>query len=195
MGKADPRAIPFWKVVNDLIRTYGVQGGNPPDPIRTAELWRGTTLGGAQVERSLALGTGGVKLEFSGTLVIAGSCTQASTNIIHCRVPEGATGTLTLTAKRTPAGAVNIRAEYLPPGWPPFGVKSGWGEVTAMYTFPVPVGTAGRRFELRFRAWTAGVIGELELRMILDVVPKEEVGGEATADFHPSIGEERSPKA
>ena len=36
LGKADPRAIPLWEVVNDLIRTYGVQGGNPPDPDRGA---------------------------------------------------------------------------------------------------------------------------------------------------------------
>ena len=107
-------------------------------------------------------------------------------NIIHCRVPEGATGTLTLTAKQTPAGAVNIRAEYLPPGWPPFGVKSGWGEISATYAFTVPGGTAGQRFVLSFRAWTAGVVGELELRVILDVVPREGIGGEATADFHPS---------
>jgi hypothetical protein len=173
LGKTDPRAVPLWEVANDLIRTYGVQGGNPPDPIRTAELSRGTTLGGAQVERSLSLGTGGVKLEFSGTLAIAGSCQRVGTNIIHCRVPEGAAGTLTLTAKRSPAGAVSIRAEALPPGWPPFGVKSGWGEITALYTFTVPGGTAGRRFELIFRAWTAGVVGELELRVLLDVIPPE----------------------
>jgi hypothetical protein len=68
---------------------------------------------------------------------------------------------------------VNIRAEYLPPGWPPFGVKSGWGEITALYTFTVPGGTAGRRFELIFRAWTAGLVGELELRVLLDVIPPE----------------------
>jgi|GEM_PF-3187490 len=195
LGKADPRAAPLWEVVDYLIGLYGVQGGNPSDPIRTAEVWRGTTLGGAQVERSLTLGTGAVKLEFSGTLVIAGSCTRVGTNVIHCRVPEGATGTLTLTAKRTPAGTVNIRAESLPPGWPPFGVKSGWGEISATYTFTVPGGTAGRRFELRFRAWTAGLAGELELWVILDVVPREGIGGEPTADFNQSTVEERGRKA
>ena len=104
---------------------------------------------------------------------------------------------------------MNIHAERVPSGWPNSlwiqqlgqwvdsrsSVASGWGTITAQYRFTPPAGSAGRRVELRFKAWTAGIIGELELRVILDVVPKEEVGGEATADFHPSIGEERSPKA
>lgn len=79
---------------------------------------------------------------------------------------------------------MNIRAERVPSGWPNSlwiqqlgqwvdsrsSVASGWGTITAQYRFTPPAGSAGRRVELRFKAWTAGVIGELELRVILDIV-------------------------
>ncbi|GAB4306768.1 MAG: hypothetical protein Kow0097_06540 [Candidatus Bipolaricaulota bacterium] len=45
--------------------------------------------------------------------------------------------------------------------------------MTGSYAFTVP---AGRRFALRFQAWAAGVPTEVEARVILDVVPAEEIG-------------------
>jgi len=134
---------------------------------------------------------GGIRLQFSGRVLTTGTCAGATqpapgATEIRCQVPEGVAGTIELAATRTPAGgAVNIRAEPPPAGWPtslwtrqPDGgwadsrspVASGWGTVTAQYRFTPPAGSAGRRVELRFKAWTAGVIGELELRLILDIV-------------------------
>ncbi len=132
---------------------------------------------------------GGVRLQFSGRLLTAGTCTgpaQPGPGIseVRCQVAEGSSGIVELTAVRTPAGGVNIRIESVPGGWPgslwvqQMGqwvdsrnpVASGWPTVTAQYRFTVPAGSAGRAFTLRFKAWTAGVIGELELRMILAVV-------------------------
>ncbi len=132
---------------------------------------------------------GGIRLQFSGRLVTAGTCsaaTQVAPGVtqIRCQVPEGAAGTVELAATRTPAGAVNIRVESPPAGWPTSlwvqqlgqwvdsrtAVASGWGTVMAQYRFTPPAGSAGRQFTLRFKAWTAGVIGELELRLILDIV-------------------------
>jgi len=174
--RAEPQATLQWEVVEDLRRAYGPPVGNPLDPIRTAEGVRGTTVGGAEDEFPLPTEIYGIRLEFSATLAIAGSCSRPAPNVIHCQVPEGATGTLTLTAKRTPVGAVNIRAVSLPPGWPVFPAASGWGTLRAVYPFTVPPGTAGRQFELRFRAWAAGVMVDLEVRVILDVVPAEGIG-------------------
>lgn len=113
---------------------------------------------------------GGIRLQFSGRLTTAGTCQQPAGSVIHCQIPEGTASTIELTATRTPAGSVNIRAEELPFGWPTFPVASGWGTVNARYRFTLPPGSAGRRYELRFKAWTAGVIGELELRVIVDAV-------------------------
>ncbi len=132
---------------------------------------------------------GGIRLQFSGQMVVAGTCSPAvqpapGVSQIQCQVPEGVAGTIDLTATRTPAGAVNIRVESMPLGWPNSlwiqqlgqwvdsrsAVASGWGTVQAQYRFTPPTGTAGRRVELRFKAWTTGVIGELELRVILDIV-------------------------
>ncbi len=76
-----------------------------------------------------------------------------------------------LVATRTPAGAVNIRTDSRPSGWPalkPADPASGWGTVTARYTFTVPTGSAGRRFELVFQAWTVGIPTPLNLKFIID---------------------------
>jgi len=125
----------------------------------------GQTYGSGEIEY------GGVRLQFSGQLTTtAGTCQQVSSNLVQCRLPQGAQGVLQLTATRTPAGAVNIRAEAIPAGWPAFPVASGWGTVTRQYSFTVPSGSAGQRFELRFKAWTAGVVGEIELRLIIDAI-------------------------
>jgi len=132
---------------------------------------------------------GGIRLQFSGQVLVAGTCSapvQLAPGVsqIQCQVPEGVAGTIELTATRTPAGAVNVRAERVPFGWPNSlwtqqlgqwvdsrsSVASGWGTITAQYRFAPPAGSAGRQVELRFKAWTAGVIGELELRVILDIV-------------------------
>ncbi|MBC7093408.1 hypothetical protein H5T53_05335 [Candidatus Bipolaricaulota bacterium] len=150
-------------------------------------LW--ALLGWAQTYGPGEVWYGGVRLQFAGKLATAGTCAPATqpgpgVTQIQCQVPEGAAGTIELTATRTPAGAVNIRAESPPAGWPSSlwvqqmgqwvdsrsSVASGWGAVTAQYRFTPPAGSAGRSYEVRFRAWTAGVIGELELRVILDVV-------------------------
>ncbi len=132
---------------------------------------------------------GGIRLQLSGRLVTAGTCmlaTQPAPGVteIRCQLTEGSAGTIELTATRTPAGAVNMRVEAVPAGWPGSlwtqqmgqwvdsrnAVASAWGTVTAQYRFTAPAGSAGRQFTLRFKAWTVGVVGELELRVILDVV-------------------------
>ncbi len=132
---------------------------------------------------------GGIRLQFSGRLSTAGTCmpaTQPAPGVteIRCQVLEGSAGTVELTGTRTPAGAVNMRVESVPAGWPGSlwtqqlgqwmdsrnSVASAWGTVTAQYRFTVPAGTTGRQFTLRFKAWTVGVVGELELRVIVEVV-------------------------
>ena len=122
----------------------------------------GQTYGSGEIEY------GGVRLQFSGQLTTAGTCQQPSANVIQCQVSQGTQGVIQLTATRTPPGAVNIRADAIPVGWPAFQVASGWGTVSKQYSFTVPSGSAGQRFELRFRAWTAGVVGEVELKCIID---------------------------
>ncbi len=131
------------------------------------------TYGSGEVE------FGKVRLQFPIQLSTAGTCQEKmpaynipgeNIIIIQCQVPEGTHGTIQLMATRTPAGAVNIRASSLPPGWPAFPIASGWGTVTARYTFTVPSGSAGTRFELAFRAFTAGVVGEVERRVVIDSV-------------------------
>jgi len=146
-------------------------------------------LGWAQTYGPGEIYYGGIRLQFSGRVLVAGTCSPAvqpapGISQIQCQVPEGVAGTIELTATRTPAGAVNIRVESVPSGWPnslwiqQLGqwvdsrspVASGWGTVQAQYRFTPPTGSAGRRVELRFKAWTVGVIGELELQVILDIV-------------------------
>jgi len=146
-------------------------------------------LGWAQTYGPGEIYYGGIRLQFSGRVLVAGTCSPAvqpapGVSQIQCQVPEGVAGTIELTATRTPAGAVNIRVESAPSGWPnslwiqQLGqrvdsrslVASGWGTVQAQYRFTPPAGSAGRRVEVRFKAWTVGVIGELELRVILDIV-------------------------
>lgn len=146
-------------------------------------------LGWAQTYGPGEIYYGGIRLQFSGRVLVAGTCSPAvqpapGVSQIQCQVPEGVAGTVELTATRTPAGAVNIRVESVPSGWPnslwiqQLGqwvdsrspVASGWGTVQAQYRFTPPTGSAGRRVELRFKAWTVGVIGELELQVILDIV-------------------------
>lgn len=124
----------------------------------------------AQTYGSGEIQYGGVRLQFSGQLSTAGTCQRPVANLIQCQIPEGTQGNIQLTATRTPAGAVNIRASSLPAGWSSFPVASGWGTVTTGYTFTVPAGSAGKRFELVFQAWTVGVIGEVELRVVIDAV-------------------------
>ncbi|MCS7216731.1 MAG: endonuclease/exonuclease/phosphatase family protein [Candidatus Bipolaricaulota bacterium] len=116
---------------------------------------------------------GGIRLQFSGQVQIVGTCSgphQVGTGVseLRCEAQAGTSGRIMLTATRTPAGAVNIRAEALPPGWPAFPVASGFGTATTQYDFLVP-SLAGQTFLLRFKAWTPGVIGELELRVSLVV--------------------------
>ena len=132
---------------------------------------------------------GGIRLQFSGQVRVAGTCSSpvqlaSGVSQIQCQVPEGVAGTIELTANRTPAGAVSIRVDSVPSGWPNSlwiqqlgqwvdsrsSAVSGWGTITALFRFTLPAGSAGRQFALRFKAWTAGVPGELELRVILDVV-------------------------
>lgn len=115
---------------------------------------------------------GGVRLQFSGHLTTTGgSCQQVAQDVISCQLPAGTDGTVDLTATRSPAGAVNIKTDSRPSGWPalkPADPASGWGTVTARYTFTIPAGSAGQRFELRFQAWTIGVPNVLNLKFIID---------------------------
>ncbi len=124
----------------------------------------------AQAYGSGELEQGGIRLQFSGQVTGGGTCQVVGQNKIQCQIPAGTSGAIQLTATRMPAGAVNIRAVSLPAGWSPFPVASGWGTVSRQYSFSVPSGSAGQRFELRFSAWTAGVVGELQLTCIIDSV-------------------------
>ncbi|MCS7239974.1 MAG: sphingomyelin phosphodiesterase [Candidatus Bipolaricaulota bacterium] len=116
---------------------------------------------------------GGVRLQFSGQVQVMGTCSglyQVSLGVseLRCDVQAGSSGLIMLTATRTPSGAVNIRAEALPLGWPAFPVATGFGTIATQYNFTVP-STPGQTYLLRFRAWTPGIIGELELRVSLSV--------------------------
>ncbi len=111
----------------------------------------------------------GIRLTFSGQ-ISGGTCQSVAQNVVRCQVHAGASGAIQLTAVRTPAGAVNIRAASLPSGWPAFSAASGWGTVSKRYTFTLPSSSAGQSFELRFSAWAAGVVGELQLTCIIDAV-------------------------
>lgn len=111
-----------------------------------------------------------VTLKFCGNLVVSGgTCSQPSSNVVQCSVPEGTTGTVNLSAQRTPAGTVSIGATLLP-GWASFTSVSGWGSVSGQCTFTVPAGAAGQRFELKFQASASGVPSTINLTVILDVV-------------------------
>lgn len=123
----------------------------------------------AQTYGSGELEYGGIRLQFSGQ-VSGGTCQLAAQNVMQCRLQAGASGAIQLIATRTPAGAVNIRAVSLPAGWPSFPVTSGWGTASTQYSFTIPSGSVGQRFELRFSAWTAGVVGELQLTCIIDAL-------------------------
>ncbi len=123
----------------------------------------------AQTYGSGELEYGGIRLQFSGQ-VSGGTCQLVARDVIQCRMQTGTSGTIQLTATRTPAGTVNIWAVSLPSGWPTFPTASGWGTVSRQYSFTVPSGSAGQRFELRFSAWTPGVVGELGLTFLIDAV-------------------------
>jgi len=111
-----------------------------------------------------------VTLRFCGNLTVSGgTCSQPASNVVQCSVPEGTTGTVTLSAQRTPAGTVTISAASLPTGWPSFAPVSGSESVSGQYRFTVPAGSAGRRFELKFRATASGVPTPIDLTVILDV--------------------------
>jgi len=84
-------------------------------------LW--VVLGWAQTYGPGEIYYGGIRLQFSGRVLITGACsatTQPAPGMtqIQCQVPEGVAGTVELTATRTPAGAVNVRVESVPSGWP-----------------------------------------------------------------------------
>lgn len=71
-------------------------------------------LGWAQTYGLGEIYYGGIRLQVSGRVMVAGTCSLASqpapgVSEIQCQVPEGAAGTVELTAIRTPAGAVNLR--------------------------------------------------------------------------------------
>jgi len=99
-----------------------------------------------------------------------------SSDTVRCSVSEGASGTVDLTVNRTAPGSFMggiVLTGSVPAGWPTFTPvsKSGAGNmsVTAQYRFSVPPGTAGRSFELKFKAVADGCYGELILTVILDV--------------------------
>ncbi|MBC7318233.1 hypothetical protein H5T57_03160 [Candidatus Bipolaricaulota bacterium] len=184
MEKVDPRTKPQTALVGDLIRTHGHPTGSPQDPIQTAENVRGTTVGVGQTTVFVrTFQSGYTNIEFTATLVIAGSCDRSlpepNRGEIRCRVPEGATGMLTLQAKALhPEGAlvaVGIFADALPPGWPRFPGGWGLGTVTAEYVFTVPMGSAGRIFRLAFFARAAGAIVDSKIDVFLEVIPREEI--------------------
>jgi len=132
-------------------------------------------------------------LSFDGPSVMFKLCAQVAgatcsnvpkppptpSDTVRCSVSEGASGTVDLTVNRTaPGGFMGgiVLTGSVPGGWPTFTPvsKSGSGNMslTAQYRFTVPVGTAGRTFELKFKAVADGCYGELVLTVILDVAAK-----------------------
>ncbi len=98
---------------------------------------------------------GGVQLQFNGHLTTAGSCQKVAQNQISCQVAEGTQGELALVATVFPSSyTVTIQAVSLPQ-WAGFQPVSGYGQAQTTCSFRPPTGTAGRTFELRFRASTA----------------------------------------
>lgn len=148
-------------------------------------------------------GSGGLGFSFRGWLVTAGECgapSQPHPGVmqIACSVPEGEPGILELEARRVPPGPMDIRVEEVPRGWPETlwrqgtggwvdsgsPIASGFGPLLVVrYRFTPPPGSAGRTVVLRFRAWSPGAVGELELRALLSITGP----GEAPSSG-PSIG-------
>lgn len=117
--------------------------------------------------------------------VAGGTCSNvpktppAPSDTVRCSVSEGASGTVDLIVNRTaPVGFTGaiVLTGSIPGGWPTFTPvsKSGSGNMslTAQYRFTVPPGTAGRTFELKFKAVADGCYGELVLTVILDVAAR-----------------------
>lgn len=102
-------------------------------------------------------GEGGyVRFQFRASVTGAVSCEQPNPYTLRCRVREGTSGVIHLIAEVTPPAPMQIRLHSAPQGWPGLPVATGVGTVSADYSFAVPQGSAGRRFELVFGAYRAG---------------------------------------
>jgi len=130
-------------------------------PVRAALL--ALLLGSA-----LAWGQGAVTLSWSWEVRAAGSCSATGETAFSCQVPEGTSASVTLSVTASPARAVYLAPVAFPAGWPPAPASSGWGTAQAVYTFAPPPGTAGRRVEIVYRAWTEGV-SPVDLRLALEI--------------------------
>lgn len=117
--------------------------------------------------------------------VAGGTCSNVSkppptpSDTVRCSVSEGASGTVDLIVNRTaPGGFMGgiVLTGSVPGGWPTFTPvsKSGSGNMslTTQYRFTVPLGTAGRTLELKFKAVADGCYGELILTVVFDVAAK-----------------------
>lgn len=117
--------------------------------------------------------------------VAGGTCSNvpktspAPSDTVRCSVSEGASGTVDLILNRTAPDAFTggiVLTGSIPGGWPTFTPvsKSGSGNMslTAQYRFTVPLGTAGRTLELKFKAVADGCYGELILTVVFDVAAK-----------------------
>lgn len=114
-----------------------------------------------------ATGQDTVSLRWSWELQPAGSC-AATGSTLHCRVQEGSPATIFLSVSVTPARMVHLAPLDLPRGWSAASASSGWGMATASYSFIPPVGSAGQRVEIVYRAATDG-LAPVDLRIALDI--------------------------
>lgn len=111
-----------------------------------------------------------ITLRFCGNLVVSGgTCSQVASNTVQCTVPVGTSGTVNLSAQRTPVGTVSIAATLLPI-WASFTSVSGSGSVSGQCQFTVPAGAAGQQFELKFQASASGVPTTINLTVVVKVV-------------------------
>ncbi len=109
-----------------------------------------------------------VSLHVSWEVRATGACSATGSTLLQCRVPEGTPASILLSVSATPAQEVALTPLAVPPGFPAGEGVSGWGTATARYAFTPPLGSAGRRVEIVYRASTSGV-APLDVRIVLDI--------------------------
>lgn len=130
--------------------------------------WLGVVLGGVVGAAALGLGQGAVTLRWAWEVEAARACSSNGGTLLVCQVAEGGTTSVSLSVSADPARAVHVAPVSVPPGWPTGSSSSGWGTVTTRYAFTPPPGSAGRRVEIVYRAWTDGVAA-LDLKLVVEI--------------------------
>lgn len=128
----------------------------------------GFVLGAVWAAAALGWGQGAVTLRWSWKVEAARSCSLGGGTLLLCQVSEGSSASVSLSVSSDPACTVHVAPVSAPPGWPAASPASGWGRVTTVYAFSPPPGSAGRRVEIVYRAWTDG-IPSLDLKLAVEV--------------------------